>query len=243
MRIAVVAALPGELIKIVDTGWQRRPSQDKSVMKWIARSADEEWVAVCGGMGADAARRALVEAEADGRIDRLLSIGWAGALTDATTAGKTYIASIVVDAQTGERFDLTDGKRNLILISTARVAQEPEKRRLAATYGGVMVDMESATLVRLAQMRGIPVCCVKAISDEVGEDLPDFNLFINAQGQMRMGAFLLDVAMKPKYWKPLVRLGRNSAAAAVSLASAVLTILSGPKDFEEINRTGNVDWS
>ena len=242
MRVAIIAALPGELKHIVNVGFKRAPASAKSIRVWTCVMGEEEWVAVCAGMGANAARRAFAEAEGRGRIDRVLSVGWAGSLNDGEVyAANSFIATAVVDAQTGEQFQLAGGERKLVLVSTARVADEAEKRRLAAAYGGAMVDMESATMVRLAQMRGIPVCCVKAISDEAGARLPDLNRFIDGQGQMRMPAFLRYVAMRPRYWPPLVRLGRTSAAAARNLASAVFTILTGPKDFDEINRTGNVD--
>ncbi len=242
MRVAIIAALPGELKPLVNLGFKRVPASSKTVMKWVCPMAEDEWVAVCAGMGADAARRAFAESEASGPIDRVLSVGWAGALNEEVYAANSFIASAVVDAQTGERFKLAAGERSMVLVSTARVADETEKRRLAATYSGAMVDMESAAVLRLAMTLDIPVCCVKAISDEVGAILPDFNQFINRQGQMRMFAFVCHVAVRPRYWAALVRLGQTSSAAAHNLASTVFTILSGPKDFAEINRTGSVDW-
>ncbi len=233
MRIAIVAALPGELKQLVKRGWKRVPTQRKTVSKWVARISDAECVAVCGGMGAEAARQAFAEAEADGGIDMVLSVGWAGALSESLTAGETYVASAVVDAQTGERFELPQGelalgKQGMVLVSTARVAQEAEKRRLAATYNGAMVDMEAATVLRLAQMRGVPVVCMKAISDDVGERLPDFNGFIDARGQMRMAAFVAHVMVRPGYWGALVRMGRASSRGSETLAAAVLACLADP---------------
>jgi adenosylhomocysteine nucleosidase len=193
-------------------------------------------------MGADAARRAFTEAEADGKIDIVLSVGWAGALVENLIPGAAYVASSVVDAGTGERFELACGARDTVLVTSAHVAQEVEKRRLAEAYGAKLVDMESATILRLAQMRDIPVICMKAVSDDVGETLPDFNAFIDAEGQMRMMAFIRHVLVRPHYWGGLIRLRRASSDGAHSLASQVATFLSGPKDVEHVNRTGNVDW-
>ncbi len=240
-RIAIIAALPGELKQLVNTGWKRLPTQKYTIKKWAGSIGDDEWIAVCAGMGADAARLAFAEAEACGKIDIVLSVGWAGALKqDDLNPGSVYIPSTVIDAQTGERFELSDVVRE-VLVTTANVANKAEKRRLAATYGGSLVDMESAAILRLAQMRGIPACCMKAISDDLGERLPDFNLFIDAQGQMRMLPFLGYVLVRPSYWKPLIRLGRASAKGSHTLASAILTFLNGPKDVAAVNRTGNVN--
>lgn len=243
MRIAIVAALPGELKQIV-TRWRRVPTSSKTIKKWISGTmgGEDQWIAVCAGMGANAARRAFAEAELDGTIDRVISIGWAGALTDNVYAPCSFIATAVVDAQTGERFNLSDGDRKLVLVSTARVADGTEKRRLAVTYTAAMVDMESAAIARLAIMRNIPICCVKAISDEVGDALPDFNLFVDRQGQMRMTPFIKYILVRPKYWRSLIRLGKLSTAGAHGLAHNVYNILFGRKDFAEINRTGSVDW-
>ncbi len=223
MRVAIIAALPGELKPLVK-GWRRVQTSAKTVSMWVG-GPGEEWVAVCAGMGGEAARRAFAEAEAGGRVDRVFSIGWAGALDEALPVGKSFLASAVLDAQTGERFEL--GREGRVLVSTARVADGSEKRRLAATYGGAMVDMESAAVVRMAMMRGIPVECVKGISDEAGARLPDFNRFIDLSGQMRMAAFVGYVAVRPRHWVALVRLGRASAAAAEEMASGVKAMLAG----------------
>jgi adenosylhomocysteine nucleosidase len=137
---------------------------------------------------------------------------------------------------------LGEGVRDAVLVTSAEVAQEAEKRRLAETYGAKLVDMESAVIVRLAQMREIPVICMKAVSDDLGARLPDFNRFIDADGQMRMVAFVTHVVLRPTYWSSLIRLGRASGAGAHALASEILTFLSGPKDVQKVNRTGNVDW-
>lgn len=242
MRIGIIAALPGELKPLVRSGWRRAPAKRKTVRKWTARIGDADCVAVCGGMGSHAARLAFEEAIADGPLDVVLSVGWAGALRADLGAGGTCVASTVVDAQTGERFVLGDAGEGLVLVTTARVADGTEKRRLVASYQGSMVDMEAATVLRLAQMRGIPVICLKAISDELSDRLPDFNAFIDGAGQMRMGAFVLNAMLQPKYWGALIRMGRASAKAAESLASAILTFLTGPRDVELVNRTGKVDW-
>ena len=178
----------------------------------------------------------------DGKLDAVLSVGWAGALIEYANPGAVFIASAVIDAETGERFQLADGKRKLVLVTTVHVARKAEKKRLAESYSAVMVDMESATVVRLAEMRGIPVCCIKGISDDVDEVLPDFNAFITKSGQLRMLPFVTHVLLRPEYWRSLIRLGRASSKASHTMASAILTVLSGPKNFDEINRTGNVDW-
>ena len=225
MRIAIIAALPGELKHLVKHGWHRTPATHAQTRMWTASIAGSECLAVCSGMGAEAARRAFAQAETAGPIDIVLSAGWAGALRDSLAPGETYAASTVIDAQTGERFALAPRAGGHILVTTAHVARAEEKRRLAATYGGALVDMESATIARLAHMRGIPAVCLKAVSDGPAERLPDFNRFLAPTGQMRMPAFIAHALLHPGFWPALLRLGRASSRGSRTLASAILAFL------------------
>lgn len=238
MRIAIVAALPGELKPLV-RGWDRVASPTKGISIWVRSSAEDEYIAVCGGMGTAAAIRAFAAAEHIGTLDMVLSVGWAGALDDGMTPRECYIASEVIDALTGERFSLTAGNRRLRLVTTPQVADEVEKIRLRESYGAVLVDMEAAAIARLAGIRAIPVCCFKAVSDGRGAKLPDLNRFINANGQLQMLPFLAYVALRPQYWTSLMELGRSSAVAAKALAQTINKFLA-EKNVEQTNRTGVV---
>jgi len=241
MRIGIIAALPGELKPLVK-GWKRALARKQFVNKWTMGAGCDTWIAACAGMGAEAASRAYAQAEADGPLDMVLSIGWAGALRDEGHPGEFHIPNIVVNAQTGERFTLAEREKPDVLVTTSQVANETEKRRLAETYGGMLVDMESATIARLAQMRGIPICCMKIITDDVSARLPNLNPFISAMGQMQMAKLIGYVLLRPGYWPGLIRLGRASANGANYLAYAVLHFLihDKPRNLYEMIRTGAI---
>lgn len=236
MRIGIIAALPGELKPLV-RGWERQRSGVKGISVWMTVRGEDELIAVSGGMGAAAAARSVAAAEFLGALDMLLSVGWAGALSDEVQTGQCYIPSEIIDTQTGERFLLTEGERRLRLATTVQVADAREKGRLRESYGAALVDMEAATVARLALMRRIPICCFKAISDPPNATLPDLNLFIDAQGQMRMLPFLSHVALRPRLWGSLLELGRNSSIAAKAIAECVNRFVVD-KDAESVNRTG-----
>src|SRR5882757_7475778 len=118
MRIAIVAALPGEL-KMLVRGWERHHGRAKGVSIWKSVHNGDELIAVCGGMGAAAATRSFAAAETFGTLDLVLSVGWAGALDSGMRTGQCYIPSEVIDVQTGERFLLTEGNRKQALATTA----------------------------------------------------------------------------------------------------------------------------
>lgn len=224
MRIGIIAALPGELQPLV-RGWQRMPvARGSGIAMWqrvrgTGVHGTDEQVAVCGGMGAAAARRAFLAAEHAGSLDAALSVGWAGALSGDVEPGEAYAVGEVVDTQTGERFrSETGGER---LVTTLHVAAAGEKLRLAASYAARLVDMEAAAVARLAAMRGIPFGCFKAVSDGIDAELPDLNPFIDINGKLRLAAFLAHLAVRPQFWGPVARLGRTSTHASKQLAATV----------------------
>jgi adenosylhomocysteine nucleosidase len=220
MRIGIIAALPGELKPLVQ-GWKRERSGVKGLALWKTTRDEDELIAVCGGMGADAVLRAFTAAEFLGSLDLVLSVGWAGALDPGMKEGQCYRPSQVIDAQTGERFSTAGDEGAIRLVTTPRVADAAEKRRLRESYGATLVDMEAATVARLAQIRDVPFCCFKGVSDSRDAELPDLNAFIDAQGQMRMSSFLAHVALRPGVWGSLLELGKNSSVAARAIAKDV----------------------
>ncbi len=235
-RIAILAALPSELKPLVK-GWKREMApRHVSVWTHVDRDGDE-LLAVCAGMGADAARRAFGAAETDGALDLVMSVGLAGATGAATGLGEVSCLSEVIDVQTGERFALTEGKRKLRLATVAHTADAAEKARLAATYGAVLVDMEAATVARLAAMRSLPMCAFKAVSDAADAVLPNIDRFVNSEGQLQTGRFVAHVALRPRYWGAVAGLARGSRLASAALAEKLRLFLEH-KDWAYTNCTG-----
>jgi len=230
-RVAIIAAMPGELKPFLDAnakeGWMHEKRGNIHLWR-LTWAGGHEWVAACAGAGVDAATRAFAEVEKDGAIDEAISIGWVGALTQQFTVGGAYEVSGVIDARTGERFPTSGvpaenpSANKPLLVTSPIVADEPEKRRLAAAYGAGLVDMEAAGVARLAEMRGIPFYCVKAVSDGVSDKLPDFNRFISDQGQFLLARFILFALIRPWHWPALIRMGENSKKAARGLRDRLL---------------------
>jgi adenosylhomocysteine nucleosidase len=244
-RVAIIAAMTGELKPLV-RGWEHE--RRNGVNLW-RRSFDEgEWVAACAGAGQDAATRAFAEIDRNGAVDIAISTGWAGALSDGLLARGIYRVTGVIDARTGERFtaeapadssprstnrDL--GHPGFLLVTSPKVADESEKRRLAATYKADLVDMEAAGVARLAQIRGIPFYCIKGVSDGFTDNLPDFNRFISTTGQFQLPKFIAFVLLRPWYWRGLARMGENSRKAAQGIAETLLDILDNRGEIRERN--------
>jgi adenosylhomocysteine nucleosidase len=221
-RVAIIAALPGELKPLVQ-GWPH--STRNGIDFWAQRDEEEEWIAACAGAGQAAATRAFAGIEDGGPIDLVFSVGWAGALRPEMDGGTAHNMAGVYDVRTGERFNCDADAGPLWLATSPTVANETEKRRLAAAYKAALVDMEAAAIGRLAAMRGIPFYCIKGVSDDLNARLPDLNRFIASDGKFRMANFVLFAVLRPWYWPALLRMGENSRKAAQAIAQSLIEFL------------------
>ena len=227
-RIGIVAALPGELHPLV----REWPRTDQV---FIGHVAGIQCFAACEGIGEMAAARSIsairAAAEQDGPLDALVSYGWAGALSCGVQPPGVYSVAEVVDSRTGERFRTSSwhSQAPLRLVTLDHVARKEEKRALAERYQAVLVDMEAATVARLARARNLPFLCLRGVSDGYSDDLPDFNHFLTPRGQLRTAAFAAHALLRPRSWPALLELGRNSRAAAQALATQFPDTLSRAK--------------
>jgi len=231
-RVAIIAAMPGELKPLVG-GWPH--STRNNVHFWAKPDSEEEWIAACAGTGQAAATRAFAAIEDGGPIDLVFSVGWAGALTEGIATGSGCNVAGVIDVRTGERFRCDAGAGERWLVTSPIVANEAEKLRLAAAYNADLVDMEAAAIARLAQMRGIPFYCIKGVSDGFHDKLPDFNRFIRPDGQFDMAGMVLFSILRPWHWPSLVRMGENSSKASQSIRDCLLDFLDERANTEERN--------
>ena len=212
----MIAALPRELASLT-RGWTRLTTTDRRARLFERGSS----VAVCAGMGCDRVSQAVGLALAWGPVERLLSIGLAGACVEGLQAGEVLRAGSVVDVRTGERF-AGDGGEAALLATVGAIAGIAEKRRLVESYGAVMVDMEAACVARLAEAHGLKFGAVKAISDPSGVSLDGMERFATADGRFREIAFARHLALRPHRWRGAVQLGRNSARALRALTMVVI---------------------
>ncbi len=219
-RIAILAALPREIAPLV-RGWPAPVvSRQEGTSIWESDSA----IVVCAGMGQQRVTRALELAESRGPLRSVISVGYAGALREGLRMDGVHWPAIVIDGQTGERFACEDGQG--VLVTTDHVVGRDQKPKLAAQWNADLVDMEAATVARLAKERGMPFRTVRAISDPVDENLPDLSRFTDVRGGFQSGAFAMYVALHPWLIPTTVRLGKQSARASQAIAASLLQLLS-----------------
>lgn len=224
-KVAIIAALAGELKPLVH-GWEHTAADGGTVYR--SRVENLEVVAVHCGIGREPAARACQLAFEGRKPDAIVSMGWAGALSCGMKPALAHTVHLVVDAATGERYRTAatqDGPAVIRLVTTKRIALKADKRPLWDSYEAVLVDMEAATVARLARVHDIPFYCLKAVSDETTELLPDMNPYLTRSGDFKTAAFVASVMARPKYWPALVRMGKNSSSGAVALSKGVHALL------------------
>ena len=216
--IAIVAALPREVAVLVH-GWKaHRKLREQGIFSWTSANA----VVVAAGMGAGRATLAVEAALAYGAVSEILSVGLAGACDPAVRVGTVIEATCVVDVRTGERFGTAASGKEEILATGSLIAGVQEKARLFATYRAVAVDMEAATVARLALSREIPFRAIKAISDDYAFELGSLGKFETRHGHFHTRAFALHTAVRPHTWRQAIRLGRHSQFALAALTGALI---------------------
>jgi adenosylhomocysteine nucleosidase len=210
---AIIAALPREIKHLV-RGWQEHKLPNKT----IAYTNDFA-VVVCAGMGPARATLAVQAAIAMKPITALLSVGLAGACDPSLKVGDIVYAGVVVDTQSGERYSNSQFKQ--VLVSSPAIASMKEKRRLYESYGASAVDMEAATVARIAQAHDLSFQAIKTISDDADFELQELARFATQDGQFREAAFAAYSVARPRLWSKLFHLAGNSNRAIQSLTIAL----------------------
>jgi len=152
-------------------------------------------------------------------------VGLAGACTPDLAAGSVAEVALVIDARTGERFRSSAMSTGPTLATIDSVAGVQEKARLAATYGAALVDMEAATVARLAVANGLEFRAIKAVSDAHDVELASLAQFAGRDGSFRTAAFALHTAIRPHHWPRAIQLGRDSHRALAALTERLRRVL------------------
>jgi adenosylhomocysteine nucleosidase len=191
-------------------------------------------ILVCGGIGAEPARRATEAVIALYHPEMVQSVGFAGALDPAMRVGEIFTPSRVIDARDGSSVETGAGRG--VLVSAAVIAGAEQKTRLASSYRAQAVDMEAAAVARGAHAHGLAFRATKAISDEANFALPALDDFIAANGQFRTARFILFSALRPWLWGNVLHLAKNSATASRALCFELERSISGPEALKAVGR-------
>lgn len=234
-RIAVVAALEREVHPLVK-GW--RVSDREYAERRFRFFENEDVVLVCGGMGAEAARRAAEAVISLYSPVVIYSAGFAGALDPELKVGHVVQPARVVNVGDGSSVRMGTGEG--VLVSFGAVASPAQKAKLRNSFEAQAVDMEAASVARAAEARGVRFAAVKAISDEFDFTFPSLERFVDSDGRFLEGRFALFAALRPWLWPQVVRLALNSRRAAHALCDRLSSIETRQSSFSTGSVKGEV---
>jgi adenosylhomocysteine nucleosidase len=230
-RVAIIAAMEREVAPLI-RGWKVRTLEQDGRRYRIFENGDA--AVICGGIGAEAARRATELLIQGTRPARVLSVGFAGALNAAMNVADVLEPRVVVNAADGVRTETGSGQGTL--VSYAAVADRDQKQRLHKAYGAAAVDMEAGAVAQGAQARGVEFAALKAISDAADFSMPPTERFVSSDGQFCTARFAMHVTMRPWLWGRTIALARNSGKASRALRTAIEAYLRRETFVAELNQ-------
>ena len=222
-KVAIVAALEREVRGLVR---QWRVMEKEHAGRGFRFFENIDVVLVCGGVGAEAARRAAEAVIAIYAPGVVYSVGFAGALDPRLKVGDVVQPQSVVNAGDGSRVRLGRGKD--VLVSFGAVAGPAQKAKLRESFAAQAVDMEAAAVARAAEARGVEFAVLKVVSDEFDFSFPAMERFVDSDGRFLEGRFALYAAVRPWLWLQVARMARNSSRASRALCDALRKIDQTP---------------
>lgn len=120
--------------------------------------------------------------------------------------------------QTGSRHFVKAGPQHFAgsIRSIPYVAQTADEKRKLASNGAIAVEMEAAGIASRAESHGVPLYCIRAVTDLAGETLAnDFNKALRLDGQFDTILILKGSLRHPTVRLPeLIRLRKRCVRAA-----------------------------
>lgn len=181
---------------------------------------------VANGAGPLRAVSAVEAARAATHLDAVVSLGFCGALETGLKVGEIFVAD-AIDAG-GRRLSVSVPSSLLahrcgLLASVDRVAQTADDKRQLRALGAAAVEMEAAGIAAKTAEWGVPVYCVRAVTDLAEESFAvDFNAALRADGKFDTLRLLSSALRRPQTRVPeLLRLQRRCRIAARSLGEFV----------------------
>ena len=193
------------------------------------------------GVGAENARRAAAAVLQAHRPDYAISAGFAGALIPDFKKSDLFFPSEVCDevcrlitldlfpeavlkTRAAQKNAVLGGR---LLTFPGVVQNAQEKEHCAREFGAKAVDMETYALAEICQERGVPLYCVRAISDSLSQEIPkDIQKLMNQKTFMaQLGAAVRTAIKRPGSVLEMAKLREDALAAAMRLAD-ILKVMS-----------------
>lgn len=191
-----------------------------------------EVVAMRTGIGMRAGARAAVRILDATSPDHLVVVGIAGGIGAGVAVGDLVVPERVANLDTGESFrptPLGDRTPRGTLASSDTLLEAPGEALRLGREGVVAIDMETAAIAAVCDLRGCPWSVFRAISDRADDGTTDAAILAltDRDGDPKLAAVARFILTRPQRIPQLVRLARGAKAATRTAAGhAVAAVAS-----------------
>ena len=214
-----IAAEPREFAGFTPHLGEIGPGQLAAHWTRIGRWKNQTVALIANGAGpvqSASAARACPDAAA------IINVGFCGALDTALQIGDVIVADKIFFSS--QMFDCRSVStsagfcRGSVYSSPWVVATAAEKQRLRKS-GARAVEMEAGGIAMVARERGVPLFCIRAVSDLAEESFAnDFNAALGPDGRFRLGRLIGSALVQPhRRFPELMRLKKRCDFAAKKL--------------------------
>lgn len=230
--VAFVVAMPMELTPLTRALSLRR-APGGAADTWVGGLAGRPVVAVVTGMGTVRAAAGVDRLLETTEIERVVVVGIAGAIDEATPIGALVRPSLVVDGATGTGHrpePLGPETPQGILWTSDSLITDPARLARLRGAGVVALDMETAAVATVCRSRGIPWSVVRSVSDRATDATVDDEVFrlSNPDGTPNGKAVASFVLRHPGRIPAMARLANGARLATRRAAQAAVSAVSAP---------------
>ena len=225
MRIEVLAATFWEVRETISALGLRR--QDAGTYSGGGKHAVSLHLT---GIGPDRVGRAMPDILSS-KPDLVIGTGFAGALQEGIRAGDLVLDTARSDSKWSDLISEIAHKKRIrchagaFFSSPKILAKADEKRKTGAETGAIAIDMESHSIFEALNPRKIPFLSIRAVSDEIHQDLPLSAMSIDSTGKIGPGT-IWRMLTHPGDWPGIFRLGRSASRAEKSLSNILKEFIS-----------------
>jgi len=230
-RILLVAAEPREFAGLLPFCSSVRKVGWPVYWARYGESAGRQLWMVANGAGTVHAGRAVEVVQPECRPEAIVNMGFCGALDPALSLGDVFVATAVEAA--GRRFEVClprSGQAGAlprhvtgVLASIDHVAQTAAEKKVLRSTGASAVDMEAGGVAERAAKHGIPLFCLRAVTDTASQSfVTDFNRALRSDGHFGTISILTSAFGNPrKAFPELVRLRNFCRIASRTLGEFI----------------------
>ena len=245
--IAILGAVTEEIAGIKrEINISDRVRLDKSEA-WFGKYQGRNIVLVRTGVGRKRAQNATQQVIDKFNPEVIISMGYAGALTEGLNVGDMFVASTIFSPESDSNSFEMDDPKNLKWLELAKKTPPPEnvklkigrlitvdmvvhtpkaKKELGSRFRAEAVEMETLEIALLARVNKIAFISIRGISDAVNHELIDCSSFLGSDGELsklRAGWYVLT---HPKSLKNAFSLRSNTQIATQNLTDFISRLIS-----------------